>query len=93
MAILTRSVVRALESNPELYEQALEQAVALMRQEQQVADGLAAALARSGFPETSGWIDWPEVIGYFRERATAEYLRNELRRNERIGRRAPPSVD
>jgi hypothetical protein len=88
MATLTRSVLRALEAHPELYELTLAEVVALMRREQELADRLERALHHAGFPETSGWIDWPEVIGYFRERATAEYMRSELRRNERASRRA-----
>ena len=93
MAVLTRSIIRVLETNPELYEQTLEEVVALMRQEQQAADRLSTALAAAGFPETHGWIDWPEVMGYFRERATAEYMRNELRRNQRIARHPPLTAE
>jgi hypothetical protein len=91
MATLTRSAIRALESDPRLYELTMEQVVGLMRQEQQLADQLELALADGGFAEQGGWIDWPEVIAYFRERVTAEYLRNELRRNERIARRRAPA--
>jgi hypothetical protein len=87
MATLTSSVIQALQHDRELYEQVLEQMVGLMRQEQQVAERLERALREAGFLEGSGWIDWPEVIAYFRERATAEYMRSELRRNERMARR------
>jgi hypothetical protein len=87
MATLTRSVIVALEHDPELYDTTLAEVVALMRQEQALADRLERGLRTGGIVEMNGWIDWPEVIGYFRERATAEYMRNELRRNQRISRR------
>ncbi len=88
MPTLTRSVIVALEHDPELYETALAEVVALMRQEQKLGDRLEQALRKSGIVDMNGWIDWPEVIDYFRERATAEYMRNELRRNQRMSRRA-----
>jgi len=90
MATLTRHVIQELEQDSALYEQTLAEVVALMHQEQQLADRLEAALVQAGFPEESGWIDWPEVIDYFRERASAEFVRNELRRNKRIQRRPVP---
>jgi hypothetical protein len=89
MATLTHSVIEALEQNPELCEQTLGEVVNLMRQEQKLAEKLEAALHGEGFDGRSGWIDWPEVIDYFRERVTAEFLRDELRRNRRIGLKAP----
>ena len=87
MANRTRSVIVALEHDPELYEAALGEVVGLMRQEQALSDRLEQSLRQSGIVDLNGWIDWPEVIDYFRERATAEYLRNELRRNQRMSRR------
>ena len=87
MSTRTRSVIVALEHDPELYEATLGEVVALMRQEQELADRLERSLLQSGIVDMNGWVDWPEVIDYFRERVTAEYLRNELRRNQRMSRR------
>jgi hypothetical protein len=89
MATLTHSVIEALEQDPELCEQALGEVVNLMRLEQELAERLESALHHAGFDGRSGWIDWLEVIGYFRERASAEYVRDELRRNRRIGLKVP----
>lgn len=93
MATLTRRVIQALESDPDLYRLALGEAVELMRQEQRAADRLEQTLAGAGFPEDGGWVDWPEVLEYFRERATAEYMRDEMRRNARIQLKPPREAD
>ena len=89
MATLTRNVILALEHDPELYETALLEVVSLMRQEQQLSDRLEQSLREDGIVDLNGWVDWPEVIDYFRERARAEFLRDELRRNRRINTKAP----
>lgn len=93
MATLTQKVIEALEEDAALYHLALGEAVELMSQEQLAADRLEEALLGAGFPEDGGCIDWPEVLEYFRERATAEYMRDELRRNARIQLKIAPRAD
>lgn len=88
MANITQRAIRQMEGDPHLFEVAMAEIAALMRREQQAADRLDAALRETQRPEESGWIDWGEVIEHFRERASAAEIRDELRRNRRVGLRA-----
>lgn len=95
MATLTERAIQQLEGDPHLYEFAMGEIAALVRREQELADRLDSALRDAQMPEESGWIDWGDVIDHFRQRAAAEDLRDELRRNRRIGLRAedlPPET-
>lgn len=88
MANITLRAIQQMESDPHLFELAMAEVAALMRREQQAADRLDSALREAQRPEESGWIDWGGVIDHFRERASAAELRDELRRNRRVGLRA-----
>jgi hypothetical protein len=84
VATLTEQVIWTLETEPQLFELTMAEVAAHLQREQALADRLDAALREVQQPEQSGWIDWSEVIEHFRQRVSAGYVRDELRRNQRV---------
>lgn len=88
----TERMVDAIEEDPELFSMAMEEILAIMDREHRAAERLESAVTEGAAHLPRGWVDWVQVFHHLRQRAEAEIIRDELRRN-REGARPDPELE